>query len=83
MEVFPPAGPASLVAPLDALIESAGQRGVVYRVRDSSVVQRIEVERGALYENQVVIKKGLRKGDLVVTTGGAYLSHGTRIHIVQ
>lgn len=83
VDIFPPAGSACLVAPLDALMESAGQRGIVYRVRDSSIVQRIEVERGALYENQVVIKNGLRKGDLVVTTGGAYLSHGTRIHIVQ
>lgn len=81
--IYPPAGPESLVAPLDALIESDGQRGIVYRVRDSSVVQRVEVERGALYEHQVLIKKGLRAGDLVVTTGGAYLSHGTRIRIVQ
>lgn len=81
--LFPPSGSPATTISIDALIEAQDGRGVVYVVRDSSYVQRVEVEVGDLYEHNAVITKGLKPGTLVATTGGAYLAHGKKIKIIQ
>ena len=46
-------------------------------------VERRAVETGRLTDTGIVIRKGLRPGERIVTQGSQFLSDGLQVHIVE
>ncbi len=69
------------IIPLGALVESNGKDGIVFSIDKSNVAHRRKVKIAYLLENKVVIDKGLDDVDMIIATGGAYLSDGEKVEI--
>jgi RND family efflux transporter MFP subunit len=70
-------GGAALTIPYGALLDDAGQPYVF--VVTKGVAHRRDVETGAVSGDRIVIVKGVKPGDQVVTEGGTALEDGTQV----
>lgn len=64
-----------------AITYAAGEPGV-FVIKDGKA-HLIPVKLGALNENRVAVLEGLREGDLVASTGGAFLQNGESVRTVE
>ena len=71
-----------LVIPYQAVTEQLGQ-SAVYVVTDSSTVEERLVELGAKVADRVVVRKGLSRGEMVVTQGLINLRSGAKVAVQQ
>lgn len=74
---------ATASIPYSALLEADGAQGYVFVTNDRQTVQRIPVQLGRIYNEQVEVLQGLEGYNAIVVSGSAYLSHQSRIRIVQ
>ena len=70
-------GGAALTIPYGALLDDAGQPYVF--VVSKGVAHRRDVETGAVSGDRIVIAKGVKPGDQVVTEGGTALEDGMQV----
>jgi RND family efflux transporter MFP subunit len=70
-------GGAALTIPYGALLDDAGQPYVF--VVTKGVAHRRDVETGAVSGDRIVIVKGVKPGDQVVTEGGTALEDGMQV----
>jgi RND family efflux transporter MFP subunit len=70
-------GGAALTIPYAALLDDAGQPYVF--VVSKGVAHRRDVETGAVSGDRIVIVKGVKPGDQVVTEGGTALEDGMQV----
>jgi len=72
------------LVPVTALIEANGPDATVYVVDEQTgVARRRPIEVGAIVGERVVVLRGLRAGEQVVTDGAAWLSEGARVQLVD
>jgi len=71
----------SLVIPTDSLIEENGEY-FVYKVVENKV-EKFSVEMGKANGEDLVIKKGIAIGDMVVTHGLSKISNGDKVRIYK
>jgi len=83
LEVQPRTEGAELVIPVDALIEADGENGAVFLIDDSLRAISRPVRIKAISQDGVLLKGGLKAGDRVATTGGAFLQQGTKVSIIE
>lgn len=70
--------PNAIVIPYAALLQS--QKGAyVYVINEDMTVRSVVVETGLQIDSTVVIKSGLKPGDLVVTNGQLNLRSGSKV----
>jgi RND family efflux transporter MFP subunit len=70
-------GGAALTIPYGALLDDAGQPYVF--VVSKGVAHRRDVETGAVSGDRIVVVKGVKPGDQVVTEGGTALEDGMQV----
>jgi RND family efflux transporter MFP subunit len=76
-------GTSDTLVPVTALIEADGPDATVYVVDEQAgVARRRPIEVGAIIGERVVVLRGLRAGEQVVTDGAAWLSEGARVQLV-
>lgn len=69
-----------IVVPLTAIMPDAEGAGHVWRIeRETQAVQRVPVRLGSVEGDRIAILSGLRRGDMIVTKGVAFLTEGQRI----
>lgn len=72
------------LVPIEAIHEADGSIAVVYTVAaDGRTAERVPVRLGPIRGDRIVIVGGLDGVDRVVTAGSAYLTHGSRVTVVQ
>jgi RND family efflux transporter MFP subunit len=77
LELGNSSGGAALTIPYAALLDDAGQPYVF--VVSKGVAHRRDVEAGAVSGDRIVIVKGVKPGDQVVTEGGTALEDGMQV----
>ena len=77
LELGSSSGGAALTIPYAALLDDAGQPYVF--VVSKGVAHRRDVETGAVSGDRIVIVKGVKPGDQVVTEGGTALEDGMQV----
>jgi membrane fusion protein, copper/silver efflux system len=70
--------PAGLSVPAEAVIDSGAQK-IVYVQTSEKVFEPRNVDVGVSYGDQVVVTRGLAKGDLVVSSGAFLLDSESRM----
>jgi multidrug efflux system membrane fusion protein len=83
LEIQPRTEGADLVIPVDALIEADGETGAVFLIDDSLRAVRRPVRIKAITQQGILLKSGLKAGDRVATTGGAFLQQGSKVSIIE
>ena len=75
----------AFLVPLSAVGFGAdGSYGYVYRYRaDDSSVERVAVEQGGIRGDNIVVTRGLRNGDIVVTAGVSFLQDGQPVRLME
>ncbi|UZR97769.1 efflux RND transporter periplasmic adaptor subunit [Chondrinema litorale] len=71
-----------LALPREALMESL-QKATVYVVNKDQKVELKEIKTGREIKGQVEVLQGLKKGDVVVTTGQINLEDGTEVRVAN
>lgn len=71
-----------LAVPLTAVVSPSGTDTWVHRVRDGQV-ERVDVQTGAVREDQLEIRGALAPGDEVVVSGHAGIATGTEVEVVR
>ena len=71
-----------LALPREALMESLQQASVYVVSKDQKVALK-EIKTGREFDGQVEILQGLKKGDVVVTTGQINLEDGTEVRVAN
>ncbi len=72
-----------LTIPLTAVVEAAGQNGLVFLPGADHTAQSRTVTLGSIVGDRVEVTAGLSFGDLVITTGSAWLREGDPITITS
>ena len=83
VELFPSQKRSYSVIPFESLVDVTGSRGYVFIAGADTIAEKIPVRIGFLADDRVMIFSGLDSIDYVITEGSAYLSDGSRIHIVH
>jgi len=73
--------PNALIIPERAIMEQGGET-FVYRIEEGDGVQRIRVETGYVYDDQIEILTGLSENDRIVTAGQASLRSDSTVRII-
>ncbi len=72
------------VVPVTALIEADGLAATVYVVDEQAGVARLRpIEVGAIVGERVVVRRGLKAGEQVITDGAAWLREGAPVRLVD
>ena len=75
---------ADTLVPVTALIEANGPDAAVFVLDEQTgVARRRSIEVGAIVGERVVVLRGLRAGEQVVTDGAAWLSEGAPVQLVD
>ncbi len=82
VRIFPAASEKALVVPLESLLDARDNLASVYLWRDGQV-SRISVRTGPVRQDWVVVLKGVKKGDLVVTDGAKFIRKGSDVNPVN
>jgi len=82
LETQPPDPPLYMV-PIEALVSADGDRGVVFRVSEEGTAQRTEVGIAGLWEDHIAVNAGLQPDTRVVVEGGAYLTEGAAVALIE
>ncbi len=72
------------LVPLNALGFGAGEEGDFVFLFDesSSTVQKTAVRHEGIRDDNVIIQRGLRAGDIVVTAGVSFLQDGQQVRLM-
>jgi len=81
--LFPSQKELYSVIPFEALTDVTGSQGYVFSAKEDSLAEKVPVRIGYLSDDKVMISSGLEDISHVITEGSAYLSDGSRIHIVH
>jgi multidrug efflux system membrane fusion protein len=82
LEIFPKSENNFLEIPIDALVEGRGREGFVWVVEDSiTSKQKIGINR--IEGNKILVEKGLKKGQKVITDGASYVDEKSVIKEVK
>jgi RND family efflux transporter MFP subunit len=74
---------SALMLPLSALHTKTDRPNVWLVDTATATVNPTPVETGGLYDNQVIIKAGVKPGDVVVTAGANLLIPGQRVRLAE
>lgn len=69
--------------PYASLLDGDRGKGFVFVTDDKETAQKVEVEIGAIYKDEVLISKGLEDYKYLVVSGSPYLVDGSKIKITQ
>lgn len=83
LEIYPEKTNTYWQIPVEALVEADGLTGYVYKLTDSSRVERLKVSIARVVDDQVVISAGLEQVKKVITEGAVYLSAGDRVEVIE
>ncbi len=82
VELFPSQVKKSLVVPVEALLDASDDRAHVFVYHQNKAVKR-HLLIGAILGDRVVVKEGLKKGELVITEGAKYLRSDAEVHLAN
>jgi RND family efflux transporter MFP subunit len=77
--IYPPEK-SYLIIPPESLVEATGRTGIVFQLVDEKPVRK-SIDILALTESAIIIKNGLKEGDIVVTEGNAWIEDGENIKV--
>jgi membrane fusion protein, multidrug efflux system len=73
---------AVVSVPVEALLEAQGAEGLVHLFVDGKAVRRnIEILR--MEGNKILVSKGLKGGELIITEGTAFIKQGNKLRIIK
>jgi RND family efflux transporter MFP subunit len=81
-ELFPAETGHGCYVPLEALLDASDDRADVFIVEDGRATRR-GIRTGILMGGGIVVREGLKGGELVVTRGAAYLEEDTKVQVVH
>lgn len=88
-EIFPAANPQAAAKPVSlripalALLDARSDQGFVYVVDGNKIARRRAIETSGLEGGHVIITRGLKPGEEVVSEGAAYVRDGQAVRIAQ
>jgi RND family efflux transporter MFP subunit len=71
-----------LAIPSTAILEGHGATATVYVIDENNIARLTRVTLGGLQNENVLVSKGLKQGDKVVSAGAAYLRDSAHVQIV-
>jgi multidrug efflux pump subunit AcrA (membrane-fusion protein) len=74
------AGTATLLVPVDAVIDATGEAATVFRITDGHA-ERVDVEVLDLFGDRVAVRGELQEGDEVIVAGQAVLLEGEPVYV--
>lgn len=81
LEIYPSGEQGKIIIPYESLVEGAGMSGSVYVLEDKVPLRRkIRIE--SFSDSGIVVKSGLREGEVIVVEGIQYIHEGIRIEIL-
>jgi RND family efflux transporter MFP subunit len=70
--------------PIESLVEAKADYGLVYALRNqTNTADRIPIQIGHVFGDQVAVSSGLEEISHVITDGAAYLTDGSLISVVK
>jgi RND family efflux transporter MFP subunit len=70
--------------PIESLVEAKANYGLVYALRSqNNTTERIPIQIGHVFGDQVAVYSGLEKVSHVITDGAAYLTEGSLVSVVK
>jgi len=83
VRIQPTAANRVRLVPIEAVHDANGSAAVVYTLgADGTTAERVDVRLGFIDGDRIAILQGLDEVSRVITSGSAYLTHGTRVKVV-
>lgn len=74
---------SSWLVPYDAILDGERNSAFVFTTEDYKTVRKMKVNIVEVRENNVLISEGLENSKALITSGSAYLNHGSSIRVVR
>ena len=82
-DILPDATNQFDVIPMNALVEANEREGFVYMVNDTNGVVRKKVNIRQIQDEALYVLSDLTQGDVVVTTGSAYITSKSKVEVMS
>ena len=70
--------------PLTALLAGEGEERFVFIYEEkSSTVKKTPIGEATLRDNDIIVKSGIKPGDIIVTAGVEFLADGQKVKLMQ
>lgn len=79
--IFPPKE-SFIFLPPEGLVEAVGNEGIVFILKEGKAIRK-EIVVGPVNDRGIIIIKGLKAGEKVITHGNAWLKDGESVEVVE
>lgn len=78
-------GERAYLIPLSALVptNNTSQKYVYVFNAGTSTVQKTLIEHGSIRDNNIIVNKGLKSGDIIAVAGVSFLRDGQNVHLME